>query len=234
MKAIIVGGGQVGSYLAGLLLERGNSVTIIENSEKRRDSLLKQFDADIVVYGSGTDCQILETAGIQEAQVVAAVTGADEVNLVVASLARMEYGVDKVIGRVNNPKNAWLFTPAMGVDVGINQADLMARLAAEEMTMSDMMTLLNLHQGEYSLVEKVVAPTSPVAGKAIKTLALPAECVLTALIRNNELVIPRGDTVIRPLDKLVALTHVSHVHELASLLDAQGKKVSRYTHAQRK
>ncbi len=102
------------------------------------------------------------------------------------------------------------------------------------MTMSDMMTLLNLHQGEYSLVEKVVAPTSPVAGKAIKTLALPAECVLTALIRNNELVIPRGDTVIRPLDKLVALTHVSHVHELASLLDAQGKKVSRYTHAQRK
>lgn len=230
MKAIIVGGGQVGAYLAALLMERGSTVSIVEESEQRRNELLQQFPSDIIVAGSGTDPGTLETAGIQDAQVVAAVTGKDEINLVVATLARMEYGVARVIGRVNNPKNAWLFTPAMGVDVGINQADLMARLAAEEMTMGDMMTLLNLHRGEYSLVEKIVAPASEVAGKAIRTLQLPAECVFTALIRDNSLIIPRGDTVLKPMDKVVAITHVSHVRELSRLLDSQKKKASRYAH----
>ena len=96
---------------------------------------------------------------------LAAVTGEDEVNLVITTLARFEFNVPRVIARVNNPKNAWLFTPEMGVDVALNQADILAHLIAEEMSLGDMMTLLKLRKGEYSVVEEKVHPHSGVGKK---------------------------------------------------------------------
>ena len=104
---------------------------------------------------------MLEAAGIRQANVVAAVTGADETNLVVTSLARFEFDVPRTIARVNNPKNAWLFTPEMGVDVALNQADLMAHLIAEEMSLGDMMTLLKLRQGSSPWWRKRSTPRRP-------------------------------------------------------------------------
>jgi trk system potassium uptake protein TrkA len=115
---------------------------------------------------------VLESAGIRQANVVAAVTGDDETNLVVGSLARFEFGVQRVIARVNDPANAWIFTPKMGVDASLNQADLLAHLIAEEMSVGEMMTLLKLRKGEYSLVEEKVHPASTVTGKAIRDLSL--------------------------------------------------------------
>ena len=101
---------------------------------------------------------MLENAGVEDAQVLAAVTGEDEDNLVVTTLARFEFGVPRVIARVNNPKNTWLFTPEMGVDVALCQSDILAKLIAEEMSIGDMMTLLKLRKGEYSIVEEKVHP----------------------------------------------------------------------------
>ena len=109
---------------------------------------------------------------MRTANVVAAVTGADETNLVVCSLARFEFGVPRIIARVNNPKNAWLFTPQMGVDVALNQAELIARLVAEEMSLGDMMTLLKLRKGLFSIVEEKVHPASPAVGKSIRELTV--------------------------------------------------------------
>jgi trk system potassium uptake protein TrkA len=153
-----------------------------------------------------------------QANVLAAVTGSDETNLVITSLARFEFRVPRVIGRVNNPKNAWLFTRDMGVDVALNQADILARLVAEEMSLGDMMTLLKLRRGEYSLVEEKVHPLSPAVNQSLRALTLPPECTITAVIRKHQLIIPHGDTVLEAADEVLALVHQSQLGALAGLL----------------
>jgi trk system potassium uptake protein TrkA len=219
MNVIVVGGGKVGIRLASLLLAEGNRVKLIEVEQERLPRLQQDLPAELVVIGNGTDPNVLEAAGIRQAQVVAAVTGADETNLVVTSLARFEFGVPRIIARVNNPKNAWLFTAEMGVDVALNQADLMGHLIVEEMSLGDMMTLLKLRKGEYALVEEKVHPSAIAAGRAIGELDLPAECVLTAIIRQGRLIIPRGDTVLQPADEVLAVVHTSQAVQLAALLN---------------
>ena len=218
MTVIIVGGGKVGTYLASLLLAEGYQVKVIEVRHEEMARLQQDLPAETAVHGSGTDPNVLEATGIRRADVVAAVTGADETNLVVTSLARFEFGVPRTIARVNNPKNAWMFTPEMGVDVALNQADLMAHLIAEEMSLGDMMTLLKLRKGQYSLVEEKVDPTSPAVGKTVSDLHLPAECVMVAVIRKGHVLIPRGDIILQPADEVLALVHASQVSALATLL----------------
>ena len=132
MKVIIVGGGKVGTSLALLLLEKGYSVKVVEAAREKISRLQQDLPADVVALGNGTDPVVLEAAGILGVDVVAATTGQDETNLVVTNLARFAFNVPRVVARVNNPKNAWMFTPMMGVDVAVNQADLMANLIAKE------------------------------------------------------------------------------------------------------
>ena len=218
MNVIIVGGGKVGTYLAQLLLSAGHQVRLIENREEEVFRLQRELSKNVVTLGSGTDPVVLESAGIRMADVVAAVTGADENNLVVASLARFEFEVPRTIARVNNPKNAWMFTEEMGVDVALNQADLMGHLIAEEMSLGDMVTLLKLRKGQYSLIEEKVDPEAMAAGKAIRDLPIPQRCVFAALIRKGELIIPRGDTVLQPADEILAVVHAANVQDLAKLL----------------
>lgn len=133
MNVIIVGGGKVGGSLAGLLAAGGRQVTLIENRDAHATRLQHEQAAVRVVLGDGADPAVLESAGIRGVQVVAAVTGADETNLVVTSLARFEFGVRRTVARVNDPRNAWLFTPEMGADVVLNQADIVAHLMAREL-----------------------------------------------------------------------------------------------------
>jgi trk system potassium uptake protein TrkA len=132
MKVIIVGGGKVGTSLALLLLEKGYGVKVIEAASEKISRLQQDLPADVVALGNGTDPVVLEAAGILGVNVVAATTGQDETNLVVTNLARFAFNVPRVVARVNNPKNAWMFTAMMGVDVAVNQADLMAGLIAKE------------------------------------------------------------------------------------------------------
>lgn len=132
MKVIIVGGGKVGTSLALLLLGKGYTVKVIEAEREKISRLQQDLPASAVALGNGTDPVVLEAAGILGADVVAATTGQDETNLVVTNLARFAFNVPRVVARVNNPKNAWMFTAMMGVDVAVNQADLMAGLIAKE------------------------------------------------------------------------------------------------------
>lgn len=225
MYVIIVGGGKVGAYLASMLLKSGEQVRVIEAEREAISSLQRDLPIDSVMPGNGTDPLVLETAGIHQADVVAAVTGTDETNLVIASLARFEFGVQRIIARVNDPVNAWIFTPRMGVDVALNQADLLAHLIAEEMSVGEMMTLLKLRKGEYSLVEEKVHPSSAAAGKAIRELDLPVESVITAVIRKGKLLIPRGDLVFQANDEVLALVHSSKLSQLAVILGPAEKEV---------
>jgi len=219
MKTMIIGGGKVGSYLATFLLKAGHEVKIIELRREEMPRLEQEVcNAPCVVLGNGTDPATLESAGIRQMNVVAAVTGADEVNLVVTSLARYEFNVPRTIARINNPKNAWMFTSDMGVDVALNQAELMGRLILEEMSLGDMITMLKLRKGQYSIVEEKIHPQAAVVEKSLKEIILPEQCVLVAVIRRDGMEIPSGNLVLHAADEVIALVHHSQLQNLADLL----------------
>jgi trk system potassium uptake protein TrkA len=218
MFVIIVGGGNTGSYLAKLLLDGGHQVKVIEDRRSVLERLQDNLPKSVILAGDGSSPAVLELAGIKNAQVLAAVTGEDEANLVITTLGRFEFKVPRIIARVNNPKNAWLFTPEMGVDVALNQSDILAKLIVEEMSLGDMMTLLKLRKGEYSLVEEKVHPNAPVVGKALRNIEIPSQCILAAVIRKGKLLVPRGDTTLEPADEVLAVVHASQVKLLADLL----------------
>lgn len=223
MNVLIVGGGQVGSYLASLLIKSGHNVKVVENREKQLKGLQRDLPEGVVITGGFTDPAVLEKAGIRTADVVVAVTPTDEGNLVVSTLAHFEFGVKRVIARANNPKNTWLFTPEMGVDVGLTEADLMAHVVAEEMSVGSMMTLLKLSKGKYSLVQETIHPDSPVIGKALRDLHLPEECVLVAVIRKDEMIIPRGNTALLADDEIMAIAGASELGALAAIFNPAGQ-----------
>lgn len=218
MFVLIVGGGRTGSHLASLLLAQGHDARVMEHRPNILANLHRELPTECIFEGDGTDPQHLEAAGIQQAQVVAAVYGDDADNLVIASLARFHYGVRRVIGRVNNPRNAWLFSPDFGVDVAVNQADVMAKLIEEEMSLGDMMTLLKLRRGKYSLVEEKIFPGAQAVHKTIKDLSLPQNCVIAGIIRHGEIVMPRGITVLEEADEVLALVDENARVGLSKLL----------------
>jgi trk system potassium uptake protein TrkA len=191
---------------------------LIEDRPIVLERLREELPGEVVVAGDGSSPSVLESAGIENAQVLAAVTGEDEDNLVATTLARFEFGVPRVIARVNNPKNTWLFTPEMGVDVALCQSDILAKLIAEEMSIGDMMTLLKLRKGEYSIVEEKVHPMAVVVGKVLRDIDLPPQCVFAAVIRKGQLIVPNGNTELAPVDEIIALVHASQVTKLAQLL----------------
>lgn len=185
MFVIVVGGGKTGAFLAQQLLADGYQVRLIENRPEIVAKLAGEVPAEVLVMGDGSSPGVLEAAGIGQANVLAAVTGEDEANLVITTLAKFEFHVPRTIARVNNPKNFWLFTPEMGVDAALNQTEIFARLVAEEMSLGDMMTLLKLRRGEYSLVEEKLLPGSGLLGIPLKDLPLPQNCTIAAVIRDG-------------------------------------------------
>jgi len=217
MKVIIVGGGQVGAQLARLLLQQSHEVCVIDNRREILALLHKELPTEAILEGHMIDPQVLEQAGIQSADVLAAVTVSDDQNLALCYLAKMRYRVPRTIGRVNNPRNAWLFDELFAVDVAVNQAELMSRLIEEEMSMGDMMTLLKLRSGKYSLVEEKIPANAPAVGKMIKDMAFPEECVIAAIIRRGEVIVPRGVTVFEAGDEVLAVTNEEGSRRLAVL-----------------
>jgi trk system potassium uptake protein TrkA len=218
MFVIIVGGGKTGSQLASQLHHGGHKVRLIENRPAVLERLKEELPGEVVFAGDGSSPRVLESAEIGKAQVLAAVTGEDEDNLVITTLGRFEFGVPRTIARVNNPKNIWLFTPEMGVDVALCQSDILANLIAEEMSIGDMMTLLKLRKGEFSIVEEKVDPRAVVVGKMLRDVELPPQCVFAAIIRKGQLIVPNGNTELAPVDEVIALVHASQVNKLAELL----------------
>lgn len=204
MKVIIVGGGQVGAYIASLLLKSSCEVKIIENRENVVNVLKRDLPEDCVVSGNGTDPNVLEACGIADTDVIASVTGADETNLVVSTIAKFEFSVPRVIARVNNPKNTWLFHSGMGVDFGLNQADLLAHIVVEEMNLTNMLTLMKMSHGDYSIIQVKIGSESDAVNKEVKDLGIPLDAVLIAILRGKKVIIPRGGTVIHSGDNILA------------------------------
>lgn len=218
MNVVVVGGGNTGSQLAKILIDASHTVCVIEERPSILEKLGQEISQENIIDGDGSSPVILEKAGIQKAQVLVAATGSDETNLVITSLGKFEFNVPRVIARINNPKNAWLFTADMGVDVSLDQSEILASLSAEEMSINDMMTLAKLRRGKYSLVEEKIAPNSPVIGIAIKDLPLPQNCVISGIIRKGEIVLPRGITTLEEGDEVLALVDDNAREQLAKFL----------------
>ncbi|PKO21292.1 MAG: potassium transporter TrkA [Chloroflexi bacterium HGW-Chloroflexi-1] len=217
MFVVIAGGGRMGAQLGILLVAQKHTVHLIENRPDVLARIHHELPTEVIYEGTPTMPQALEQAGIQKAQVLAACTAEDADNLVLCFLARERYHVARTIARINNPRNAWLFDAKFHVDVAINQADMMARLIAEEMSLGDMMTLLKLRKGEISVVEEKIPAGARVVGVAIKDLALPEHCVIAAIIRQGEVVVPRGVTTFEVDDEVLAVTNRQGVAQLAHL-----------------
>lgn len=215
MKIIIVGGGQIGGYIAELLLENGHSVTVIENKDRALEALRKNgLKEENILIGDGTDVSVLEKAGTRNCNALVCATGLDEVNLTAAMMAKFEYDVPKVIARVNNPRNEWLFNSGMGVDVKINQADIIGHMIADEMNYQSIMTLMRLSKGEYSIVRIHVDYHSQCVDKPLSQIKLPAESLLIAVYEDEAMMIPHGETVIRAGQYILAFADEESIKEL--------------------
>lgn len=217
MNILIVGGGKVGTSLTELLSNQGHQVTLVEMRDTVFNKMQRTIKMARPVYGDGCNPNTLREAGIESMDAVVAVTGDDEDNLVVAKLAKHEYNVSRVIARINNPKNEWLFTPKLGVDIAISHAVLLSRIIHEELNMGDLVPLLKLAGGQISLAEVTVSPNSDVVGNRVDTLRLPTDCVLATLLRAGEMLIPRGDTTIQAGDKIIALVKTEQQSELVRI-----------------
>lgn len=224
MNVIIIGGGHTGAYIAKLLLENGCSVKVIENRESVFRKLQEDLKPQYIILGSGTDPETMESAGVAAADVLVAVSGTDEINLVASTIAKYEFGVPRVIARVNNPKNAWLFDAGMGVDVAINQAGLMARLILEGIDIKNMITLLMLNRGDGSIIQMHVDEKSEAVGCRVRDLAIPDKAVMIEIFRGDNSVIPRGETVIMAGDDILALAGEREQAELSNLFSSSNSK----------
>ena len=218
MFVVIAGGGRTGSQLALVLLSGGHQVLVIEHRSELLARLHRELPTEAVFEGNPADPAIMEQAGLRKANVIAACTSDDTVNLSLCFLARKVFGVPRTIARVNNPRNAWLFDENFYVDVALNQANVFASLIQEEMSLGDMMTLLKLRRGKYSLVEEKVPAGAKAIGVAIKDLGLPDECVIAAIIRDGKITLPRGDATFQQDDEVLAVTDPDGARQVAQLL----------------
>jgi trk system potassium uptake protein TrkA len=223
MFVLVVGGGRTGSQLARVLLKQDHEVRVVDEREDVLSRIHRELPTEIIFEGSPTNLKVLEQAGIREATVLAAVTTSDEDNLVLCYIGRTIYGIRRTIARVNNPRNAWLFTDTFHVDVAVNQAEIMAHLIEEEMSMGDMMTLLKLRRGNYSLVEEKIPGGALAIGVAIKDLRLPEHCVIAGIIRKGDVIVPRGITVFEEGDEVLAVTDTDGAKQLVKLFCANSE-----------
>ncbi len=220
MFVFIAGGGRTGTQLAYTLLEQGHEVRLIEHRREILSRMHREIPTEVIYEGNASDVEVLERAGIRRAHVIAACTPTDEENLVICYLAREFFKIPRTIARINNPRNAWLYDQKFHVDVSVNHSEVMASLIQEEMSLGDMVTLLKLRRGDYSLVEEKIPTGAPAVGVQLKDLKLSDNCVIAAIIRHEKVVMPRGFTTFEVGDEVLAIADKEGVEQLRNLFTA--------------
>lgn len=220
MLVLVAGGGRTAAQLATLLIDQGHEVHVIEDQREVLAHLHHELPTEAIYEGKPVEPSVLEQAGIERADALAACMHSDADNLVVCYLARTRYNVPRTIARINSPRNAWLHDNKFHVDVALNHAEVLAGLIEEEISLGDMMTLAKLRRGRYSLVTEKIPAEAKAVGVAIKDLALPKECVIAAIIRDGEMLLPAGSTVFEAGDEVLSITDRSGQDELSHLFSA--------------
>ena len=207
MKVIIAGAGSVGRFIAEQLVAGGNEVVLIDQDAAvvRRASNAGEPAGVRWMQGDACEVNTLADAGGSDADVIASVTGDDEDNLVISLLAKQEFGVPRVVARVNNPKNEWMFNETWGVDVSVSTPHLITGLVQEAVSVGSFVRLLSFEGGRAKLAEVTLAEDSPALDKEIVELGFPRDTTVVAILRDEKLVVPRGDTILRVGDEVLVL-----------------------------
>jgi trk system potassium uptake protein TrkA len=206
MKVVIAGGGSVGRFTAEQLVSSGHQVTIVENDRAVVREYQDHHMAGVMWHlGDACDVAVLASAGVKDADVMASVTGDDEDNLVVSLLAKQEFGVPRVVARVNNPNNYWMFNDMWGVDVSVSTPHLITSLVQEAVTVGSFVRLMQLKGGKAELVEVTLADGSPALNKQLAELQFPRSATVVAIVRDGRVLVPNKETVLRVGDEVMAL-----------------------------
>ncbi len=213
MKVLIVGGGKVGGHLTEVLTEDRAVVVVIEMDAAHAKELAEETSA-LVIQGDGTDVRILDEADCEHADYLVAVTGSDEDNLVACQLARTAFGCEKVLARVNDPRNARTFD-ALAVP-RVSVTDLFVQVLEQQLDLGDLTRVAALGKGEASLVE-IEVPTGR-SPAAVAALGLPANTVLAAIRRGDEVLIPAGQDQVMPGDKIMVVTFAHNEEETRAVI----------------
>lgn len=203
MKIVIAGAGSVGRYMAEQLSSTGNQVTLIDSDA----NAISRINVSGVTTAVGDACEIdtLAKAGLADADVVAAVTGDDEDNLVISLLAKQEFAVPRVVARVNNPNNEWMFNEMWGVDVSVSTPHLLTAMVEEAVSVGSLVRIMKFEHGKAQLAEVTLAEGSPAVNCRISDLGLPRETTIVAIMRDGHVVAPQADTHLHQGDEVVVL-----------------------------
>jgi trk system potassium uptake protein TrkA len=217
MRVAIAGAGNVGLHVADALAGGGHDVLLIEQN---RDVASRAATKPGVEWHIGDACEVasLKEAHLETCDVLVAATGDDEDNLVVSLLAKQEFGMPRVIARVNHPKNEWMFSENWGVDVFVSTPQLITAMVEEAVSVGKLVEILRFEHGLARLVEVTLAPDSPAVDQTIAELAIPREATIVAVLREDHLVVPRGETVFEAGDEVLALVTPDSEDEIRALL----------------
>lgn len=205
MRVVISGAGAVGRHLATDLASRGHAVVLIEQKPDVLE-VAREWAPDVeLLLGDACEPWVLEKADLRTVDVVVAATGDDEDNLVTALLAKQEFGVPRVLARVNHPDNEWLFSEQWGVDAAVSPPHILTAMVEEEVTVGDLVRLLPLERGRISIVEMTVPPDSPNAGRPLYELRLPPDSAVVAVLREGHVVIPQPESVLAAGDEVLVI-----------------------------
>lgn len=206
MRVVVTGAGNVGRHMANDLRLRGHEVTVIDQDPSIVERALKEAAPGVdVILGDACEPWVLDKADLASCDVLVAATGDDEDNLVTSLLAKQEYGVPRVVARVNHPKNEWLFTPQWGVDVPMSPPHILTALVEEAVSSGDLVRLLKLEGGQVTLVEVTINDSSPMAGRPLYELRLPQDSAVVAILRGGHVVIPQPETQLVAGDEILAI-----------------------------
>jgi trk system potassium uptake protein TrkA len=215
MYVIIAGAGKVGWNLARELVEDGHEITVIE-SDRDRYMVVEEELEHAVHYGDATELWVLERAGIARADMVIAVTGDDEDNILISQVAKEKYLVENTIARANNPRNVAHFE-LLGIRPVVSATDLILRLIEHEVPHHGLVHLLDLRQEQLEIIELEVAEKAPAAGKRIEDLPLPDGCLVVSVLREGSGFVPNADTVIEGGDEVLAVLSHGDEDEILNL-----------------
>ncbi|MGQ9625823.1 MAG: potassium channel family protein [Anaerolineae bacterium] len=217
MYIIVVGGGKVGYYLTKSLLEEGYEVLVIEKDPRKCAVLMDELGAN-VLQGDGCEVSYMMEAGMGRADVVVAVTGDDEDNLVVCQVAKHKFNVPRTIARINNPKNERIFR-RLGIDVPVSSTELILSQIERVIPSQSLVHLLTLRSVGVNFIELEIQPDSPALGRPLRELGIPDDCILPLVVREGkEAIIPYGDTMLKAGDQVIAVTSEASEGTLRQIL----------------
>jgi trk system potassium uptake protein TrkA len=217
MYTVVVGGGKVGYYLAKTLLEEGHEVLVIERDPRKCTALRDELGAN-ALEGDGCEAATLEDAGAARADVLVAVTGDDEDNLVACQVAKHRFQVRRTIARINNPKNQTIFR-RLGIDVTVSSTDLILAQIEQQMPAESLIHLLSLQGVGVSIVEIKIDAGSPALNRPLRELGIPDDCVLALVVRGErQAMVPYGDSRLEPGDHVIAVSSEASERALRRIL----------------